>query len=412
MSSSTSAGASAANSKVPVTVFTGYLGAGKTTIILNVIKALPQGYKCVWLKNEIGDVAVDSQVAASNSIQSAEMLAGCVCCVLIGQLENALADIITQYAPDRIVLETSGSALPAPIAWAVRRRADIVRLDGIINVVDCVNFQGYKDRSQTAKLQAQYTDVILINKHQLVPETRLDSVLDDVYDLNPDTPKIRVRGKGEVDPAVILGIDTKLFLSEEEGAAAAAGISKRHQAMDVDLIQVIVGEKPAGRACCGDHSHDHGNDHAHAHGDGQACGKDHAHAPGDACGHAHGHHGYEYAGDEATAFLRSLPADAFVRVKGVIRLAPAPASLSHAVGAALDAPAPDPASPAAPPSPGYYVINYVRGRFDLVPTPDYDAASCPLKMVFMGTSDMHAHRARIRDFLRVPDSCLSVHRAD
>eukprot|EP00002_Diphylleia_rotans_P024113 TRINITY_DN4753_c0_g2_i18.p1 TRINITY_DN4753_c0_g2~~TRINITY_DN4753_c0_g2_i18.p1 ORF type:complete len:116 (+),score=26.66 TRINITY_DN4753_c0_g2_i18:73-420(+) len=110
----------------PITVFTGYLGAGKTTIIMNLIRQVPEGYKCIWLKNEFGDVKVDSEMAKESNIEVQEMLNGCLCCNLVGKMNNALQEIVSSFPDtDRIIIETSGSAYPGPIAWY-----------GIIIVVD------------------------------------------------------------------------------------------------------------------------------------------------------------------------------------------------------------------------------------------------------------------------------------
>ena len=84
-------------------------------------------------------------------------------------MKSALQEIKEKLNPDRILVETSGSAFPGPIAWQIREMKDEgFLLDGIVTVIDCVNFTGYEDVSYTAKLQAQYTDVILMNKWELV----------------------------------------------------------------------------------------------------------------------------------------------------------------------------------------------------------------------------------------------------
>lgn len=196
---------------IPVTVFTGFLGSGKTTIILNLIKALPQNYKMVLLKNEFGNIAVDSKLANESNLAVTEMLNGCLCCILVGKLGNALEEIMSKYQPDRIIIETSGSAYPAPIVWELKKLGeDRLKLDGVVTVIDALNFEGYKDTSYTAKLQAQYTDLILINKHESVAEHDLEHVLDDVYELNATTAKIKT-DKGFVDPKLIFGLDSKLY---------------------------------------------------------------------------------------------------------------------------------------------------------------------------------------------------------
>lgn len=198
---------------IPVNVFTGFLGAGKTTIIINLIKSLPKDYNMVVLKNEYGDASVDAVLARESNIKITEMINGCLCCVLVGKLGNALDEIISKYNPSRILIETSGTAYPAPIAWEIRKMGPRIKLDSIITVIDAINFTGYKDKSHTAKLQAQYSDIILINKHEDTDENKLDKVLDDIYELNPQTPKIKTN-KGAVDYHLLFNIDTDLFESD------------------------------------------------------------------------------------------------------------------------------------------------------------------------------------------------------
>eukprot|EP00455_Lapot_gusevi_P057521 TRINITY_DN9822_c0_g1_i2.p1 TRINITY_DN9822_c0_g1~~TRINITY_DN9822_c0_g1_i2.p1 ORF type:complete len:344 (-),score=74.21 TRINITY_DN9822_c0_g1_i2:71-1048(-) len=202
----------------PVLVINGFLGAGKTTVILNLIQQLPASVKSCWLKNEFGDVEVDSQLARERSIAVKEILNGCLCCTLTGRLGEALKDLVQDYAPDLVIIETSGSAYPAPLAWELKRLASeglTISLDALICVIDAANFQGYEDKSYTAKLQAKYTDLILINKHELVDERQLDSVMDEVYELNPDTPKVKTN-RGIVAPDLLLGLHTTLFQDDSK----------------------------------------------------------------------------------------------------------------------------------------------------------------------------------------------------
>ncbi|GES87189.1 cobW-domain-containing protein [Rhizophagus clarus] len=211
-------------SSVPVTVFTGFLGSGKTTIILSLLPRVPKGYKLCLLKNEFGDIKVDSSLAQSSDLAVQEMLNGCLCCVLVGQMKLALIELKDKYNPDRIIIETSGSAFPAPIAWQIREmKNEGFTLDSIITVVDCINFRGYEDTSYTAKMQAQYTDIILLNKHELVSEHELDTVIDHINELNTDTPKIKCEAKFSelIDPK----------------------ISNHHQ-NEIDLIQIIMSRQP------------------------------------------------------------------------------------------------------------------------------------------------------------------------
>ncbi|KAI8379280.1 CobW/HypB/UreG, nucleotide-binding domain-containing protein [Radiomyces spectabilis] len=226
---------------IPITVFTGFLGSGKTTTILGLLKRLPEEYKVCLLKNEFGDIAVDSQLAKESNIGVQEMVNGCLCCVLVGQMKLALMELKEKYNPDRIIVETSGSAFPAPIAWQIREMApDGFVLDSIITVVDCVNFTGYEDTSYTAKLQAQYTDVILLNKHELVDERQLDTVMDHINELNTDTPKVKCDKDG-VSPDLIFGLDTQLFkvTNEKTHQLNEMVFDPHHQENEVDLVQIV-----------------------------------------------------------------------------------------------------------------------------------------------------------------------------
>lgn len=224
---------------IPVTVFTGYLGSGKTTIILNLIKQLPKDYNAVLLKNEFGNVQTDSALAKERNIEITEMINGCLCCVLVGQLNNALTELVEKYSPDRIIIETSGSAYPAPIALEIREMKNLLELDGIVTVIDAINFEGYEDKSYTAKIQTRFTDLILINKHEEVSERDLDDVLDDVYELNLDTPKVKT-DHGVVNPDLVFGLDTKLF-SKNDGDASVR--DKDHHQNEIDILELVTDKK-------------------------------------------------------------------------------------------------------------------------------------------------------------------------
>lgn len=225
---------------IPVTIVTGFLGSGKTTLLLNLIPQLPPTYRLALLKNEFGDVAIDSQLASTQSISGVrELLNGCICCNLVGQLSDALDQLRAEVQPDRIVIETSGSAFPATLAMEVNRLAreapGTLALDGVISVIDVENWQGYEDTSYTAKLQARYTDLIILNKWEGVSEMKFEVCLDRIGDLEVETPCVKSE-RGRVDKDVLLGIDGALFAKED-------------------------GEGEMGRGQDQAHGHDHAHDH-------------------------------------------------------------------------------------------------------------------------------------------------------
>ncbi|EAA31891.1 cobW-domain-containing protein [Neurospora crassa] len=214
------------SSPIPITIITGFLGSGKTTLILNLLpqlRAANPSYRLALLKNEFGDLAVDSQLASSSAIAGvSELLNGCICCNLVGQLSVALSELQSTVRPDRIVIETSGSAFPATLALEVNRLARETGgqyvLDGVVSVIDVENWKGYEDTSYTARIQARYTDLIVFNKWEGAGERRFDEVLDRVGDLEVDTAWVK-SDKGWVDMSVVFGIDGGLArgLTEEDG---------------------------------------------------------------------------------------------------------------------------------------------------------------------------------------------------
>lgn len=229
---------------IPITIITGFLGSGKTTLLLSLLpqlRAANPSYRLALLKNEFGDVAVDSQLAASSAISGVqELLGGCICCNLVGQLSVALAELRASVAPDRIVIETSGSAFPATLALEVNRLARETGgqyvLDGVVSVVDVENWKGYEDTSYTARLQARYTDLIVFNKWEGAGERRFDECLDRLGDLELDTPWVK-SDRGRVGMGVVFGVDGGLARGVTGGELGVKG----------------------------GHGHGHGHGHAHDH---------------------------------------------------------------------------------------------------------------------------------------------------
>ncbi|PYI06547.1 CobW domain protein [Aspergillus sclerotiicarbonarius CBS 121057] len=322
----------------PITILTGFLGSGKTTLLLNLIPQLPKSYRLALLKNEFGDVAIDSQLASTSSISGVrELLNGCICCNLVGQLSDALFQLLSTVSPDRIVIETSGSAFPATLAMEVNRLArehpGTFVLDGVISVIDVENWEGYEDTSYTAKLQAKYTDLIVFNKWEAAGEMRFEVCLDRVGDLEVETPWVK-SDKGRVEMGVLLGIDGALVAKE-----------------GVEL-------------------HDHGDGHEHEHKHGED-------------GHEHGHQSEVEvlsvtlkgaAGGEGPVvdtkalvekLLRAAPKEEVYRIKGVMRCSTAepPAASEEEEQAVVGADA-----DADGRATRHYILNWAFGRWTFTPS--------------------------------------------
>jgi G3E family GTPase len=209
-----------ADRQVPVNVVMGDLGSGKTTVILGLAKQVAgPDYRVIWLKNEYGDVNVDGLLARERGISAREIMNGCLCCTAIGNLEDAVRQMLA-VRPDRIIIETAGSAHPAPIAMELKRFPDVI-LDGFIEVVDAVNFRGYRDRTVVGRSHGQYVDFVVINKASLVDGRRLDDVIDMVTDNYSDTPIVRT-ADGTVAADLVFGADGRAVAGKLSDARVSA----------------------------------------------------------------------------------------------------------------------------------------------------------------------------------------------
>ncbi|KAL4929958.1 GTP-binding protein [Aspergillus undulatus] len=340
---------------IPITILTGFLGSGKTTLLLNLLPQLPKNYKLALLKNEFGDLAIDSQLASTSAISGVrELLNGCICCNLVGQLSDALQQLRDEVQPDRIVIETSGSAFPATLAMEVNRLAresasasqsgagagngtgDYV-LDGVISVIDVENWAGYEDTSYTAKIQAKYTDLIVFNKWENVSERRLDEVLDRVGDLEVETATVK-SDRGRVEKDVLLGIDGALFAKGE-------------------------GEN---EFTDGKNGHGHENGHEHSHGKGH---QSEVEVLSVTLRQTQTGTGSETGTIDITALetlLSSAPKEEVYRIKGVLRCSTSspPASSSDN----LDARPSPTASSESDSAVAYYILNWAFGRWTATPS--------------------------------------------
>lgn len=246
---------------IPITIITGFLGSGKTTLILNLLpqlRATNPSYKLALLKNEFGDLAIDSQLASSSAISGVqELLNGCICCNLVGQLAPALVELCATQSPDRVVIETSGSAFPATLAMEVNRLARETGkyvLDGVVSVIDVENWKGYEDTSYTARIQARYTDLIIFNKWEVCDERRFDECLDRVGDLEVDIAWVK-SDKGRVPADVVFGVDGGLAQALEDGSALVKsghddhthGDHKHDHQTEVEVLSVTL-QGPKGAA--------------------------------------------------------------------------------------------------------------------------------------------------------------------
>jgi G3E family GTPase len=162
---------------VPLLVVTGFLGAGKTTLINRLLARRAAGAtgKLGVIVNELGAIGIDGTLLGGESARQVELPGGCVCCVLGDELDRTLIELVERNPElEAIVLETTGAAEPVSIAWAVRRAPvdQSVRLAAVVTLVDASNFRASRPISAAVDAQVAYADVVLVTKAELAgPET-------------------------------------------------------------------------------------------------------------------------------------------------------------------------------------------------------------------------------------------------
>jgi len=231
--------------QVPTTIFSGFLGSGKTTIIANLIDELQTNdQQVVYIKNEIGDTDIDTQIMKGKGIETKELLNGCICCTLVGPFITSIDELIEKFSPNRIIIEASGAADPSALALMISSHPKLIR-DGVIGIVDVVNFEGYKDLSVTAQNQTKFTDIIIFNKVEMVDINKKRVVVGYVRELNSHSPIIEAPN-GKIPTKLIFGISSNELSSllKDEEKTNSSNSHKNH--IHEDQIQTF-NLKPEGK---------------------------------------------------------------------------------------------------------------------------------------------------------------------
>ncbi len=196
-----------------MTVITGFLGSGKTTL-LNALLARPEAANTAVIINEYGEVGVDHDLVQGITESVTLLDNGCVCCVLRGDLEQALRDLFLARRAgeissfERVILETSGLADPAPVMQTLSTDPPLVehyRLDGVITLVDGVQGSAQLAGMPEAVKQAAVADRIVITKSDLAEQQAIDALTQELKQINP-TARLQVAVAGAVDPDFVLAV--------------------------------------------------------------------------------------------------------------------------------------------------------------------------------------------------------------
>ena len=290
-----------------IDVFSGFLGAGKTTLIKKLLKEAYAGEKLVLIENEFGEIGIDGGFMKDAGIQVTEMNQGCICCSLVGDFGKALAQVLEQFHPDRILIEPSGVGKLSDVLKAVMNvQSDDLVLNTYTTVVDASKIKMYmKNFGEFYKNQVETAKTIILSRSQKLSEDKLAEALAMIRQLNEHativtTPWDDINGKQILEAMEIKNSFAEELL-KDEGICPVCG---HHHDDDDD------------ECCHHDHDHhhhddddddDHDHEHHHHHHDDddehECCHHHHDHDDEDhdhehhhdgecGCGHHH-HHGHD-----------------------------------------------------------------------------------------------------------------------
>lgn len=278
---------------VPFTLLTGFLGAGKSTV-LNYILRQPHGLRIAVLINELGEIDIDNQLVSATDVGEEddvmELNNGCICCTISNSFIDAVQRILARFKdapPDYLIVETTGVADPEPIMNAVQATelAEELYWDQVLTVVDASQFDDAHYGSETARKQVHSADTVLLSKTDLMEPQAVEAAVQRIINMKPSARILRSQ-RGHVPVAALFDLGMSLRRGAPEAkppTAAAATNGAAPPAGDVAKTAAATnGTSPATPAV------------AHAHGSDGACKED-------ACDHDHGADGHHHSHGKASA---------------------------------------------------------------------------------------------------------------
>jgi G3E family GTPase len=198
---------------IPVSIVTGFLGSGKTTLINRLLKQ-PEMNRVAVIVNELGEIGIDNELVEVSSEQMMLLNNGCLCCVLRGDLQETLRDLFIKRRNgevidfDRVIIETTGLADPAPVMQTLITDTLLLeqyRLDCVATLVDAVNAPGQLDRFSEPVKQVALADRLIVTKTDLIAEKELSGLITRLNEVNPRAP-VRVALNGEIDLPFLIDV--------------------------------------------------------------------------------------------------------------------------------------------------------------------------------------------------------------
>ncbi len=291
-----------------IDIISGFLGAGKTTLIKKLLEEGLKGEKLVLIENEFGEIGIDGGFLKDAGVQITEMNSGCICCSLVGDFGTALKEVIDKYAPDRIIIEPSGVGKLSDVIKAVTDVMESETADIILNsttaVVDGLKTKMYmKNFGEFFNNQVESAGTIVISRSQKMPEAKMAECVSLLKEHNPNATIITTPWEDINGSQILAAMEKSGSLAEELLAEEDVCPECGHHHHDHE-------HHHDGECGCG---HDH-EDHEHHHHDGECgCGHDHEdhehhHHDGECgCGHDHDGHHHHHADDVFTSWGTETP---------------------------------------------------------------------------------------------------------
>ena len=264
-----------------IDIFSGFLGAGKTTLIKKLIAEAYQGEQIVLIENEFGEIAIDGGFLQDAGVTINEMNSGCICCSLVGDFAAALGQVMEQFHPDRILIEPSGVGKLSDVIRAVQGvQSDEMVLNGFTTVVDASKCKIYmKNFGEFFNNQVEHASSIILSRTQGLSEKKLDTCVAMLREKNP-VATIVTTPWDEITGAQILETMERRTTLQAELEHLEEEAHEHHHHHDEDE-----------ECSCGHHHHDHEDEHEHHH--------DHDHEHEHEHDHEHHHdHDHEHHADE------------------------------------------------------------------------------------------------------------------
>ena len=280
-----------------IDIVSGFLGAGKTTLIKKLLAEAFQGEKLVLIENEFGEISIDGGFLKDSGVQISEMSSGCICCSLVGDFNKALKEVHEQFHPDRILIEPSGVGKLSDVIVAVENTVKDVpdmKLNSFVTVADATKVKVYmKNFGEFYNNQIEAAGTIILSRTQRLSQEKLEAAVALLREKNPDAA-ILTTPWDVLDGKTILSAVEKVSLADEllekmraEHEADAAEHEHEHEHHHHDHDEHDHDEHDHDHCC---HHHDHDDDHDHEehehhhhHHDGEECDDPH-------CGCHHHHH--------------------------------------------------------------------------------------------------------------------------